>query len=235
LISTERRTTPLERFGLPGGDRPVLLLEGHRSSAGRDHPCSRPRPFQRPSCGAGNEPSTSRSAHHELRLVEGAEQVLPGGDVHARFAADRGVDHREQRGGHLDAGDASPGRSPPRTPPHRRPRHRRSAMTAVGAQSARADPKPADDEDEPDDHACSCALLRGRGKGAHDRDRVVRPAGRSSLPDIITYPSTNFPHQMCTSPHGRGKNQPRINIGFLTHDVDSGQTAEGPGSGCHNL
>src|SRR5438874_6978792 len=40
-------------------------------------------------------------------LVEGAEQVLSGGDVHPRLAADRGVDHGQQCRGDLDVGDAA--------------------------------------------------------------------------------------------------------------------------------
>ena len=48
----------------------------------------------------------SRGAHVR-RLREGAYEVLTCGKVHARFAADRGVDHGEQRGGRLHHGDAA--------------------------------------------------------------------------------------------------------------------------------
>ena len=37
-------------------------------------------------------------AQHRGRLPEGADEVLALGQVHARLAADRGVDHPEQRG-----------------------------------------------------------------------------------------------------------------------------------------
>ena len=48
----------------------------------------------------------SRGAHVR-RLREGAYEVLTCGKVHARLAADRGVDHGEQRRGCLYHGDAT--------------------------------------------------------------------------------------------------------------------------------
>ena len=43
---------------------------------------------------------------HQPGLMEGSDQVLAAGVVHARFAADGGIHHRQQGGGHLHNGDA---------------------------------------------------------------------------------------------------------------------------------
>ncbi len=48
------------------------------------------------------------------------------------------------------------------------------------------------------------------------------PGRRPSLPDIITYPSTTSHTGVHVSTWGGGKYQPRININFSTHNVDSG-------------
>src|SRR5713226_9380684 len=72
---------------------------------------------------------------------------------------------------------------------------------------------------------------RGRGKGATIGIGLHGRLGRPSLPDIITYPSTTSHTGVHVSTWGDGKNQPRINMNFSTHDVDSGQTAEP----CSNL
>ena len=46
--------------------------------------------------------------HQDLfRLIEGADHVLAHGVVHAGLAADAAVDHGEERGGHLDEGNAA--------------------------------------------------------------------------------------------------------------------------------
>jgi len=52
-------------------------------------------------------PERIQVGDHQGRLVERPEQVFPGGDVHARLAPDRRIDHREQRGRDLDVGDAA--------------------------------------------------------------------------------------------------------------------------------
>src|SRR2546425_1133271 len=44
---------------------------------------------------------------HAPRLVEGSQQVLSGRHIDPRLPADRGVDHREQRGRDLHVGDAA--------------------------------------------------------------------------------------------------------------------------------
>src|SRR3989442_10212994 len=67
---------------------------------------------------------------------------------------------------------------------------------------------------------------RGPGKGATIGIGLCARLGRPSLPDIITYPSTTSHTGVHLSTRGGGKNQPRINIDFSTHGVDSGQTAE---------
>ena len=43
----------------------------------------------------------ARIREHATRLMERADEVLALGQVHTGLAADRAVDHREQRGGHL--------------------------------------------------------------------------------------------------------------------------------------
>ena len=55
----------------------------------------------------GQRRERERIGHHRDRRVEGADQVLPLGRVHAGLAADRRVEHGEQRGGHLHVGHAA--------------------------------------------------------------------------------------------------------------------------------
>jgi hypothetical protein len=73
------------------GDRPVLHRLGHarRELRGRERA------------------EHIEVGHHQSGLVERADQVLPGGNVHGGLATDRGVDHREQRRRHLDVGNAA--------------------------------------------------------------------------------------------------------------------------------
>ena len=49
----------------------------------------------------GQRREHARIREHADRLVERADEVLALGQVHAGLAADRAVDHRQQRGGHL--------------------------------------------------------------------------------------------------------------------------------------
>ena len=49
----------------------------------------------------GQRRERARVGEHGERLMERADEVLAFGQVHAGLAADRGVDHRQQRGRHL--------------------------------------------------------------------------------------------------------------------------------------
>src|SRR5688500_18339159 len=48
-----------------------------------------------------------RVRHHGSRRMKKPYQILPRGRVHPRFAADRGVDHREESGRNLDHRDST--------------------------------------------------------------------------------------------------------------------------------
>ena len=71
-------------------------------------------------------PSRQRAEHrrvddHGVRLVERADEVLAKGMVDADFAANRAIDLRQQRGGHVDQRDAAEvggGRKPGHVPDH---------------------------------------------------------------------------------------------------------------------
>ena len=55
----------------------------------------------------GQRAQHDRVHEHAARLVERAHEVLALGQVHPGLAADRAVDHREQRGGHVHDVDAA--------------------------------------------------------------------------------------------------------------------------------
>ena len=63
------------------------------------------RPARR--CASGRVRDRLDVGEHGGRRMERADEVLPRGGVHARLAADRGVDHGEQRGGALHDGHAA--------------------------------------------------------------------------------------------------------------------------------
>ena len=87
----------LECRRMLGKDRRVLRLEKREVRRVGDHAVLHRFGESRRELHAGERRQQRRIGHDDARLVKGAQQILPGGHVHARLATDGRVDHREQR------------------------------------------------------------------------------------------------------------------------------------------
>ena len=84
----------LQRRRMFGENRGVLLFEKREVLRIRNRAVLHGFREPRRQLHARQRAEQLRIGDDDTRLVERAEQVLAGGDVHARLAADRGVDHR---------------------------------------------------------------------------------------------------------------------------------------------
>ncbi len=97
----------LQRAGVLGQHRPALALEKPEILRVRDHAVLHRLRHSRRDLDGGQRRQHVEIRDHEARLVERAQQVLPRRHVDPGLAADRRVDHGEQRGRNLDIGDAA--------------------------------------------------------------------------------------------------------------------------------
>ena len=197
-----------------------------------------------PQLGVRQRAEEGQVAQHAGRLVEGTDQVLPGTGVDAGLAADRGVDHAEQR--RRDVHDPHPaepgrghepaqvgGRSPTdgddgiaareagaaeRLPALRR-HDRRLGLLAVG-------------------HRQRQHVVR-RGEGVADRTAAARPSGATTATRVAPRPTSPGRRSSRSSPTTTSYGAPvatRITVGSeatsLTDDLpDVPSTAEATSCG----